>query len=695
MEPFKYESLPTQTSIRILILYPAADTSTPLEVDLLIKDRYELLCDPRNSTYNAVSYVWGEGAHDIPLYCPSQARYFYISAVVDGMLRTLRKGHKEMRLWIDALCLNQKDDQEKSIQVQQMGQIYHMANKVYIWLGPANPSVPSAFTFLRALVAKFEPTPSEAKDPTVKEIFDTCEETFKYRTLQDIMFLLQQPWFTRRWTLQEGFLAREAVVRCGSHKIPWHWFTAGLRLIHNRAQELRIIQDNQNALHALDVLNMLREPGDLLTLLWTFHQNHCSDPRDRIYSLLGLAQNMNRANRYCDEFHHLSDPRHDHDESKKQMPSPDYRLDEGAVFRGFISHCIWTGRFLHVLFHLDSFGSLSEVNRKYSSWIPNWAASRVRTCNSLEATSELMPGIQCIDKDIYYSTGQVSYRSASPLLPKEFVFIRPIEFMKGSHHGLILHGLYCQQIVEICKPWPENDDNGNLATYLTDWVHKDSILHLPESKRGYSRIRSEVVKRLLLLLTGPHFFGYAKHKLLETIQDTDDCIRYDHNRPPPLTNTMSKLIGISDTLYPVIRRSRLYTIEDLKLKQHMDWNYNTVQRPTIESRQDLLHFLDSFSAMMQEGKKRLIVTCSSDPMTAQERRHWIGPRDVKPGDVITSITTSGNIGVLLRPHDSPSTIDGQPVFRIIGTLWTVDDVHLDGSSKTKSNNPGFDEFTIV
>ncbi|OTA98773.1 hypothetical protein M426DRAFT_69170, partial [Hypoxylon sp. CI-4A] len=39
--------------------------------------------------------------------------------------------------WIDALCINQSDIQERNSQVAQMRQIYNQAQHIVIWLGPA------------------------------------------------------------------------------------------------------------------------------------------------------------------------------------------------------------------------------------------------------------------------------------------------------------------------------------------------------------------------------------------------------------------------------------------------------------------------------------------------------------------------------------------------------------------------------
>jgi hypothetical protein len=118
----KLESLDT---IRILRLYPAQSHSDPLEFDLEHRARSELLIDCSESTmhYNAVSYVWGTPVFSHLIRSRQQTAYLKITPSVDSFLRQFRKKTSPLLLWVDAICLDQKNDDEKSEQVPLMGEI--------------------------------------------------------------------------------------------------------------------------------------------------------------------------------------------------------------------------------------------------------------------------------------------------------------------------------------------------------------------------------------------------------------------------------------------------------------------------------------------------------------------------------------------------------------------------------------------
>ncbi|KAF2256340.1 hypothetical protein BU26DRAFT_381118, partial [Trematosphaeria pertusa] len=90
--------------------------------------------------YSAVSYTWVEPAFSQRLWLRSNKSadynaYLPITQNVKIMLQHLRKAHKARFLWINAICLNQRDDAEKAVQIPLMGEIYSEAHKVHFWLG--------------------------------------------------------------------------------------------------------------------------------------------------------------------------------------------------------------------------------------------------------------------------------------------------------------------------------------------------------------------------------------------------------------------------------------------------------------------------------------------------------------------------------------------------------------------------------
>ena len=126
-QEFKYEKITESRQIRLLKL--------PQQ-----KPRDEVWCEiiavslDHPPAYDAISYTWGssEKTHEILL---SGARCA-VSSVVHEILQGRRSVWTTKWLWIDSLCINQQDDEEKSEQIQLMRDIYRNAVRVLVWLGP-------------------------------------------------------------------------------------------------------------------------------------------------------------------------------------------------------------------------------------------------------------------------------------------------------------------------------------------------------------------------------------------------------------------------------------------------------------------------------------------------------------------------------------------------------------------------------
>jgi hypothetical protein len=132
---FKHRPLPDpDTHLRHLYLRPrryniALNGQTVVRCELLprpIKD-----VDP----YVALSYTWGNPRLRRPMMVGE--RVFHISENLAIALEHLQEKEKTLILWVDAVCIDQSHEHEKSIQVQRMGEIFSYAALVIAWLGPS------------------------------------------------------------------------------------------------------------------------------------------------------------------------------------------------------------------------------------------------------------------------------------------------------------------------------------------------------------------------------------------------------------------------------------------------------------------------------------------------------------------------------------------------------------------------------
>lgn len=157
--------------------------------------------------YHAVSYAWGSTDKTNTICVNGNA--FQITANLHSVLLHARKETAAVTLWVDALCIDQDDEPEKTQQVQIMGDIFRRATSTFIWLGEPCADDQIVMDFL--LQNKDHPDQLQVKDIPV----DALQKFFG------------RPWFHRLWILQEALLSREPIVHYGRTNVP---FSSVLRL---------------------------------------------------------------------------------------------------------------------------------------------------------------------------------------------------------------------------------------------------------------------------------------------------------------------------------------------------------------------------------------------------------------------------------------------------------------------------------
>lgn len=220
-DPGPYEPIDSsKEEIRIIHLLPGEfDDTINLELATV-----SLSSNP-TPQYDALSYVWGQEQCQTPAFV--NGRPVIITSNLDIALRHFRDRYDEKILWVDAVCINQKDNVEKGPQVQMMGQIYSKAAQVLVWLGPA----------------------ADGSD----ELLDRMSQGFKEeeisdQTLQDSSLdMMGRPWFTRIWVQQEiALAARDPTICCGRHALSWaEWCLCTLRFLFALENAFRDVMHRQ------------------------------------------------------------------------------------------------------------------------------------------------------------------------------------------------------------------------------------------------------------------------------------------------------------------------------------------------------------------------------------------------------------------------------------------------------------------
>lgn len=135
---YKYTAI-AEDQIRCLHIQPGHGDQD-IQCELLPYGRTDGLA------YKALSYCWGAGPASFRIFV--QGGTIYIRYNLFLALKRLRDPRKVVSIWVDALCIDQSNNVEKSAQVASMDDVYRRTTEVIIWLGSIDPKIDQAFRFL-------------------------------------------------------------------------------------------------------------------------------------------------------------------------------------------------------------------------------------------------------------------------------------------------------------------------------------------------------------------------------------------------------------------------------------------------------------------------------------------------------------------------------------------------------------------
>ncbi|KAK5735548.1 hypothetical protein LTR17_008081 [Elasticomyces elasticus] len=265
----------------------------------------------QHTSWEAISYRWAEDPGQLHNVHVGNETW-QIDDNIFRMLNDLRLADQERRLWIDALCINQGDEREKAEQVQLMRNVYEQARQVIIWLGCKDQQVEAAAVISAARWAEQKcglaytlPT-----DRPLWQVFIAENPDIPWNG--PFHEILQNPWFTRMWVVQEAVLARNLVVLMHDCVILWDAFaSAALRFMSIIPASEAIVSDlvdcyaacrtrhfSDMTMEGLDMIDLILNlrgwmqsanasvPPSELVLLCGGRQ--ALDGRDMIYGIRGL-----------------------------------------------------------------------------------------------------------------------------------------------------------------------------------------------------------------------------------------------------------------------------------------------------------------------------------------------------------------------------------------------------------------------
>lgn len=226
--------------------------------------------------FTALSYTWGSPDKGHMVFI--NTRRLAITASLDQALRKLRLSRDVPKLWVDSICINQNDDEERAGQVQRMCEIYKTATSTIIYLGPATELSTACFQSAITSESASMQTGMEEFPEREPEDFRLGGGHQKVRTHREgRKEILGRSWFTRAWTFQEAVVSRRLWVCCGTICLPWSqlctYFLQDCRWeletgTHLFNREYRDWYDRSRVLHLYDSYNMIvTDPWHVDTVL--------------------------------------------------------------------------------------------------------------------------------------------------------------------------------------------------------------------------------------------------------------------------------------------------------------------------------------------------------------------------------------------------------------------------------------------
>ncbi|CZR57859.1 uncharacterized protein PAC_07748 [Phialocephala subalpina] len=378
-----------------------------------------LLRSARLPIFYALSYVWGQPAKSHEILIDGQP--IAITENLYSGLRAIQKSSpNDILVWADALCINQDDFEERSAQILLMREIYHSAYAVRIWLGPSSPDATRCLEFVDKITGSSAQMgdAQNTEDDAVEEAFesvwqgaaealgnsmfrigqsfaevgdiispaakdevaelllspdenyslhqDSIEDISNWRPsdrrlrkvkhegdfdeISNLMarIFIQHDWFTRMWVVQEVGAADTVEMQVGSVAMGWRYIVRTIYYLH--------------FVRNIPIENIERKRQSLRDLVRECRYRKATDPRDKVYSLLGLMGD--RMNEYL---------------------KPDYTKSVGEAYSNTTRHFITQARSIDPICGWQK-STKTNLDWCLPSWVPDYSLDQNLASSPLTPT---------------------------------------------------------------------------------------------------------------------------------------------------------------------------------------------------------------------------------------------------------------------------------------------------------------------
>lgn len=274
----------------------------PGDVEGRVACKFQTTSLSDDTNYDCLSYVWGHSGITSEIIVDGVL--VEVTSNLENALRHIRRPTESRIVWVDALCINQADHQEKTRQVRLMGDIYRNAQQGILWLGDFetlgidSDHAAAVKEFVHLVLDKeYMETLPRGNLPCLEE---NCYIFYK-KAFGGLRQLLKSTWWTRIWTVQEVVLPPQSFLTFGKDNIPWCDFedAAAVVVTHGwsccpHTVSIPGIQWMLNEWTSRSfAISTVRDGGELaLSAMWRFRDRDATDPRDKVLGILGLIPSL-------------------------------------------------------------------------------------------------------------------------------------------------------------------------------------------------------------------------------------------------------------------------------------------------------------------------------------------------------------------------------------------------------------------